>query len=993
MEKNLQKSRYQLYGLDNCKSTILVLLVILLYYSVESESKDTGSSVEVSLPTQNCENDLPECKCADFGEVAGLTCLNMSDFEKFTHKLTDGTLFEVNTTYEITLSGNRVLPRGFLKGLIVFRLYIDDPDTEVLEEKAFEGVIRLRRFHVRISSISKVPDFRIIRDSVRNINIDNSRLTSLKGSNLQGLTLLETVSFVNNSIEYVAPDTFQGTEGVMIFDISHNKLTSLPPNLFERWSDLRKVVLSYNQLLHVDQLFLSTNPTFIYLDHNNLTDLDSVLHPRMHNIETLQLSSNPFRRVTENSFNGKVNNTRFLYLDHCLIREFDVRHYRTLHIMATLDLSYNLIEQVTNQSIQFGNSVELDFTGNQIKEFNAELPYNVKRVYLNKNLLTSLGRTLQFSQMTEVTMAYNRIQNLGSEDFRGVHGVQDLDLQGNVITSVERFTFTNIRKDLIYLDLSQNKIRILQGCVRYLSLLTSLNLTDNQIESFEEGEFQGLNELTDLYLHGNRITTLGNEVHGLVQLQYLVVSSNRIRTLLKEQIPEKLKYLYLADNPFHCDCKLLPFLEHLNSTDNPRTDVPLCTPPNDTSLAPPHSSCPAGCRCFCTHHAQRPFMSVDCSSLGLIELPCLFSAANRSSAAETNSTSMVISLPRHSENNPIFSESRPFVIQDEIAGLDLTNNSLQSMEEARLPERMRHLLLANNKFRLPPTALLYSLTELDKVTLSSNPWGCDCGVLGFKKWILSKSDIVQDTNTTMCGPDDPESPGLAGKTIWSLTDIDLCPENIGLYVSIAFVVVCFFLFMAGGKIAWTRYEMHVKVWLYSHGVTWVKEKDIDRDKQYDAFISFSHKDQNLVIMELIKGIETRDPNVKLFLHYKHFLPGEYIHLNIMRAVHLSKRTVLVLSKSFLESEWCLFEFKAAHVEALKDRVNRIIIIKMNDLPKDEELPEEIQVYLKSTTYLTWGDKYFWDTLLYTLPRSDSPPITPDLKHGPKFPIIKANPTA
>ncbi|GIY69182.1 protein toll [Caerostris extrusa] len=455
--------------------------------------------------------------------------------------------------------------------------------------------------------------------------------------------------------------------------------------------------------------------------------------------------------------------------------------------MATLDLSYNLIEQVTNQSIQFGNSVELDFTGNQIKEFNAELPYNVKRVYLNKNLLTSLGRTLRFSQMTEVTMAYNRIQNLGFEDLRGVHGVQDLDLQGNVITSVERFTFNNIRKDLIYLDLSQNKIRTLQGCVRYLSLLTSLNLTDNQIETFEEGEFQGLNELTDLYLHGNRITTLGNEVHGLVQLQYLVVSSNRIRTLRKEQMPEKLKYLYLADNPFHCDCKLLPFLQHLNSTDNPRTDVPLCTPPNDTSLAPPHSSCPAG-------------------------------AANRSSAAETNSTSMVIFLTRHSENNPIFSESRPFVIQDEIAGLDLTNNSLQSMEEARLPERMRHLLLANNKFRLPPRLCCVlpngaRQSHSVKQPLELRLWYPSASRSGFSPKLISHlilshdsfsvkileilrkiaicchnvklatlftirgiPHIVQDANITKCGPDDPESPGLADKTIWSLTDIDLCPR-------------------------------------------------------------------------------------------------------------------------------------------------------------------------------------------------------------------------
>ncbi|GIY98304.1 protein toll [Caerostris extrusa] len=175
--------------------------------------------------------------------------------------------------------------------------------------------------------------------------------------------------------------------------------------------------------------------------------------------------------------------------------------------------------------------------------------------------------------------------------------------------------------------------------------------------------------------------------------------------------------------------------------------------------------------------------------------------------------------------------------------------------------------------------------------------------------------------------------------------------------------------VAGGKIAWTRYRMHVMVWLYSHGVTWVKEKDIDRDKEFDAFISFSHEDEDIVIPELIEQIEARDPKVKLFLHYKHFFPGELIQLNIMRAIQVSKRTVFVLSKSFLESEWCMFEFRVAHIESLKNHLNRIIIIKMDDLPKDAELPEVIQVYLQSTSYLTWGDKYFWDTLLYTLPRS------------------------
>ncbi|GIX95492.1 hypothetical protein CDAR_169601 [Caerostris darwini] len=155
--------------------------------------------------------------------------------------------------------------------------------------------------------MKNVPDFRFIRDSVFKIYFQNSRLISLEGPNLQDLPELRIISFFNNSIEYVAPDAFQGTEGVTHFSISHNQLTYLPPDLFKPWTNLHTVVLSHNQLLHVDQLFFRTNPKKIYLDHNNLTDLDSVLHPGMYNVDKLYLSHNPFPRVTENSFNGKVD--------------------------------------------------------------------------------------------------------------------------------------------------------------------------------------------------------------------------------------------------------------------------------------------------------------------------------------------------------------------------------------------------------------------------------------------------------------------------------------------------------------------------------------------------------------------------------------------------------------------------------------------------------------------------------------------------------------
>ncbi|GIX77700.1 toll-like receptor Tollo [Caerostris extrusa] len=118
-------------------------------------------------------------------------------------------------------------------------------------------------------------------------------------------------------------------------------------------------------------------------------------------------------------------------------------------------------------------------------------------------------------------------------------------------------------------------------------------------------------------------------------------------------------------------------------------------------------------------------------------------------------------------------------------------------------------------------------------------------------------------------------------------------------------------------------------------------------------------------------------------------PGEFIQRNIMRAVECSKRTVLVLSRNFLESEWCLLEFSAAHVQALKDHVPRVIIIKLEDLPKDDELPKEIQLYLKNTTYLTWGEKHFWDNLLYVLPKSQSIP-KPKSQDDARFFIPMAN---
>ncbi|KAF8787981.1 Protein toll like protein [Argiope bruennichi] len=815
---SLRKGRHPFENLLSCLVLFLVCLHVVLSDLPEEDT----------FPKEKCETALPECQCEDYMDVVGLICRNVKNFETFSRTLSDGSVFEVNTTYEIVLKGIRVLPRQFLKGLIVQRLFIDDIQTEVIEDGAFDGMLQLKKFQVKLSSIKEIPDFRPVSSSLKNLILDNSRLTSISGNRLQNLPNLETVSFVNNSIQSVASDAFQGTNNLIIFDLSCNQLKALPPKLLNPWKKLNKLALTSNQLLYVDQLFAVTHPKFIYLDHNNLTDLDSILHPNMPEVQTLLLSYNPLSKITENSFNGKVNNARFLYLDHCLIREFNASHFKDLALLSTLDLSYNLIEKVDNQTIKFGSGVELHFTGNKITEFNVDLTYRVKHVYLNKNLLTSVARTLRYSQLFDVNMADNRIETLGPQDFHGVHGIQNINLQGNLISKVDSQTFKGIRRDLTHLDLSRNQIRSLQGCVRDLYLLVSLNLTGNKIESFEEGEFIGLEELLELYLDGNLLTTLGNEIQLLIQLQHLIISNNRITTIEPDQIPHTLKFLYLDGNPFKCDCQLLPFLEYLNSS-SVGTDGPLCTLSNQTSQLPP-TKCPDGCNCSCTQNKDKRFMSVDCSSAELTELPPLFTTEYHSTTKE-NCSSIVIHLPRNTQ----FSQSGPFVIEDEIRGLNLSHNKLKSLEDADLPGGMSHLFLSNNLLHKPPLSLLYSLEKLTNVTFSGNPWSCDCDLLSFKGWILYKSEIVADGNDTRCGAQSSE---LNGRVIWSLTDMDLCPVSTAASTSLI-IGLCFLLAVSLVIIVLIVHWTKVRIWLFAHGVTCFQNYDAIQNKESENLLQMN----------------------------------------------------------------------------------------------------------------------------------------------------------
>ncbi|XP_068151017.1 protein halfway-like [Drosophila tropicalis] len=233
--------------------------------------------------------------------------------------------------------------------------------------------------------------------------------------------------------------------------------------------------------------------------------------------------------------------------------------------------------------------------------------------------------------------------------------------------------------------------------------------------------------------------------------------------------------------------------------------------------------CPDLCTCCKEEESQR--FIINCSNLGLHEIPALLPITE-------NATLLF-------ENNNLQSLDNSTKIKgfNQLKELHLRYNNLTTVEF--LPESIQLLDIRNNSLKILNESVREFLTQKSNMTdltifISGNNWTCHCKEIRFFRFTKNLAENIKDLCKTECHD---------YRLFVSLEEIDLCPEKIPRYVIYftSFIILsCLLSFLQ-------CYWKSIVMWLYEKRLflklTTRLEKGIET--MYDCFLAYCHKDSHL----------------------------------------------------------------------------------------------------------------------------------------------------
>lgn len=279
------------------------------------------------------------------------------------------------------------------------------------------------------------------------------------------------------------------------------------------------------------------------------------------------------------------------------------------------------------------------------------------------------------------------------------------------------------------------------------------------------------------------------------------------------------------------------------------------------------------------------------------------------------------------------------------------------------------LHLEGNQLTTYPIWDLRTLPNLNQLFVARNPLSCNCDYVKQFQDFASTSVIIDlgeaqcfdNGRTVNLGKNITCSDALAVTLLNGVQDHFLLSNIIPILFSILAVIV----FVVCIVIIVFVFRTPMRVWLHAkYGIRVLDAcSKSAEDRLYDAFVSYTIKDEDFVQQVLLPSLEQDEPSYRLCLQHRDLPHNAPITDSFPGIASLCSRHVLVVSKTYLESEWKEVKFAMQDTKRLT-----ILIILLDELTTlDLAAAPEFNLLLKTAQVVKWSENGFWNKIRFYLP--------------------------